>query len=521
MDAHAPWIAVALVLAATVGIVATYSVFGHTIDEPFHMACGIEWLSGGGYRLEAQHPPLARVLTALGPWFDGARLRGGLSMFDEGSVVLYGGMDYDRRITLARLGVLPLFWIGALLVWTWCERWLDRRTALFAILLYATTPSLLAHSSLATTDMAFAVFFLAALMAMIHLVEEPSTGRGVLFGAALAIALLSKFSTLPFFPAAAAVAAGWAAWNVGIKDWGPKLRALAVPLGAGVVVCLLIVWLGYRFSFGPSEVLGTIVPAPELFDGIEQVRRHNAEGHDAFLLGAFTETGFWYFYPVTLFFKTPLPLLILAVMGAWIGVRRRAFGFWAPLAFAIGVLAFAATSRINIGTRHVLPVFLFVVILAAAGASHLIRDGAPFWSRWAPAALLLFQAGSFALTHPDYLAYTNFLAGSEPEKILVDSDLDWGQDMKRLGTRLRQLGAAQVALNPFQLGFWEEVHGFPKIVPLDPAAPRPGWNAVSVTMLQHTRMGTRKRNPNQRLWTDDARPTERVGRGMLLYYRRP
>jgi hypothetical protein len=123
-----------------------------------------------------------------------------------------------------------------------------------------------------------------------------------------------------------------------------------------------------------------------------------------------------------------------------------------------------------------------------------------------------------AVSHPDYLAYFNTFAGDNPENVLVDSDLDWGQDMKRLGRRLNQLGATQVALNPSVLGFWEEAHGFPKIVPLDPRRPKPGWNAVSLTMLKLSRLGTRARFPDMVIWTDQTRPTERIGRGILLYY---
>ena len=73
---HSAWIVAALILLATVRIVATYTVFNHTADEPAHVACGMEWLEKGVYRWEPQHPPLARVAAALGPYLLGARSQG-------------------------------------------------------------------------------------------------------------------------------------------------------------------------------------------------------------------------------------------------------------------------------------------------------------------------------------------------------------------------------------------------------------------------------------------------------------
>ena len=132
--------------------------------------------------------------------------------------------------------------------------------------------------------------------------------------------------------------------------------------------------------------------------------------------------------------------------------------------------------------------------------------------------LLVGQAASSALSHPDYLAYTNLLAGNEPEKVLVDSDLDWGQDMKRVGQRLRELRAPQVTFNPEVAGYWEQVHGFPPILPMDPLAPGPGWNAASVTVMLSDRLGLGDDQPNAHLWTEGVKPTEKVGKSTYLWY---
>jgi hypothetical protein len=275
---------------------------------------------------------------------------------------------------------------------------------------------------------------------------------------------LSKFSFLVYFPASAAIAAVvyWAiARPAGI---GAFVRAKLAPLGAALLLACVLIWAGYRFSFHG-------VPAPELFQGIDEVRQHNRAGNPSYLLRKYSDSGFWDYYAVVLAVKTPLALWALAGVGlvaCWKG-RRKSAALLIPVAFAAGVLG--------------------VALIATS-----------------------------ALSHPDYLAYFNFLAGDEPENVLIDSDLDWGQDMKRLSARLREVGAAEVAFDPFIIAHLEAVHGFPHIKPLDPNGPQPGWNAVSLTMLKLDQMGLRREHPKYQLWTARMRPQERVGRSVLLYY---
>ena len=168
-------------------------------------------------------------------------------------------------------------------------------------------------------------------------------------------------------------------------------------------------------------------------------------GHASYLLGRRSATGFWYYYPVALALKTPLALLLL-VAGAAIGACRRFARLGPALGFCLAILVCALASRINIGVRHVLPVYLGLSVIGGGVAAAMLRRRA---ARWILAGLLLWQVASGALQHPDYLAYTNEIAGSHPENFLADSDLDWGQDMKRLGTRLQRAGDTEVTFEPF------------------------------------------------------------------------
>lgn len=509
----------ALILAGSVRIVATYTVFNHIVDEPGHIAAGMEWLEKGAYTWEAQHPPLARAVSALGPYLlgirgQGTRHTGLVSMWQEGARILYYGHHYDRTLFFARLGMLPFFWIACLVVYWWGCRHFSRPVAVIAVFLFTFIPPVLAHGGLTTTDMALTAFLAAAFVAGLVWVQQPTRVHAVWFGIAAGLMVLSKFSCMAFFPVAAALAlAGYfmgerpsaGAVLQAAKD---RLPTLAMAVG----ISLVVIWAGYRFSFGSVSTGGVPVPAPEFFKGIQEVQSHLDRGHEGYLLGETRRTGFWDFYLVAIAFKTPLGFLALLGAGLVLVFRQYSLArrLWLPLVFSLGVLLVGMFSSVNIGVRHVLPVYVGFSLLAAVAVVKLWESGyEKKWTRAVLAGLLLWFAGSSLLSHPDYLAYFNELGGSEPEKILVDSDLDWGQDLKRLSKRLREVGATSVAFTGFDYADLETEHGFPPIHGMNPTAPVEGWNAIGVTLWKEFRTIT---------WPDQIKPKERVGKGILLWY---
>lgn len=270
---------------------------------------------------------------------------------------------------------------------------------------------------------------------------------------------------LPYFAAAATFALAWFWFAERPKlDLLRETRRRLPSLALAAIVAFTVIWAIYRFSFGKVYFADIRLPAPELFAGIRDVLQHNAEGHPGYLLGTPSKNGFWYFYLVDISVKTPLALLVLFFMGAaaWrnAALLRRAY---LPLAFAAGILAVAMFSHINIGIRHVMPLYAGMCITAAVGLVRLMESSAiRNWAAWAALLLIVWYGGSSLISHPDYLPYFNELAGSHPENIVVDSDLDWGQDMKRLAVKLREVGAPRVYLLPMSLGNLEKQFGFPR-----------------------------------------------------------
>ena len=518
VERHSTLLVLGLILAGSLRIASTYTVFNHTSDEPAHIACGMEWLEKGVYRWEPQHPPLARVATALLPYLIGLRSANTppekrFAMSLDGAAILYSGGSYDRNLALARLGILPFFWVGCWVVYAWGKRLFRPAVGVAAVFLFSFLPPVLAHAGLATTDMAVTALMGGAFLAGMMWLEEPTWGRAAWFGVAAGLMTLSKFSALVFFPVSAILALawyvygekpGWSALAIAAKA---RIPSFALALFTGAVV----IWAGYRFSFGDAGFWHLRLPAPELYAGIRQVMEHNQVGQDSYLLGERGHTGFWLFFPVALAVKSPLGFLVLLVVGLVLALRRPvSLPLRVLVAFSAGILLIGMSSRINIGLRHILPIYVGLSLLSAVALVQLLEWGdTRRWLQFSLAALVLWMAGSSLLSHPDYLPYFNELAGSEPEKILVDSDLDWGQDLKRLAARLRELGVTDIAYDPYILGDPEKQLGFPRIHPTRQSGPSPGWNAMGISLWKESGL---------REWAGLFPPRERVGKSILLWY---
>ena len=520
-------LAIALIALGTLRIVSTYSETFVTWDEPGHMACGLQYLAEHVYRYEPQHPPLGRAAAALLPFVFGARPTHVPNQDQEGISQIYSSGNPAGMLTEMRLGILPFFILASAMVYLWARRHFGPAAAVLSVALFTLTPTMLAHAGLATIDMPLAAGLIAAWFALLLWAEEPTWRNSVLLGLATALGTVSKFTMLGFFPVAAffAVIAWFAVARPSTADLVAAVKMRAVPFVVAVAVGAFAIWAVYLFTWGTPRGWNFSVPAPALFEGIDFARYHNSKGHAAYFLGEIRNTGWWYFFPLLLLLKTPLGILALAIAGQTIAFRRLStFKLPAtalmPLAFFTGILGTSMTSHVNIGLRHMLPIFASLAVLGGIALVALL-ELAPRkqWAGALAAALLLWIAVSGALRHPNYLAYFNELVGDRPERVVTDSDLDWGQDTIRLARRLRELGATQV--NYFTLNVSSnrlmQWPGLPNVRPILPLQLAEGWTAVHPTIAIVDQYGLRHRDPRLLPWFTYYHPQERVG-SLLLYY---
>lgn len=494
-----------LVAIATFRIVSTYGVLSHTMDEPTHLGAGMEWLDHGTYAGDTSHPPLARVLSAAAVYLDGARYIPADSALDEGLKLLGRDAHYDRVLSLARMGILPFFWLASAAVFWWAWRVGGGMAAVAATLLFTTTPPVLAHAGLVTTDMAATAMCTIAALASLAWAKRPDVARSVALGISLGLGVIAKFSFIVFLPAFWALMLLWKR-----PAFSEMLRYVRPAMGALLLGCVVI-WAGYGFTFGAVEPLGWTLPAPPLWDGLRLLLKHNTEGHSSYILGEQHHNGVWYFFPVILAVKTPLGFLLLLPWALWVA-RRERIGIAAPLLFSAGILAVAMTSRINIGVRHVLPIYVGLAVICGTAAAWLLRPGPGKWARLSPVlvfALFAWHVGSGALAHPDYIPYTNEIAGTRPEAFVAESDLDWGQDMHRVGSFLRRAGATEVSFTPYSQHYVQAGHAFPTCHFSDWYKPAPGWNVISLGGLKVY---------NHPGWVGSRQPQFRIGLTHWAWY---
>jgi hypothetical protein len=519
-------LATAFILVAVARIASTYSVFSATFDEGWHLAVGMEWLDRGQYTYENYNPPLARIAIAVGPYIDGIRSTGSPNVIREGRLLLYQHDRFQRTLTLARIGVLPFFVVASLFLWLWARMLGGPAVGLSALAVFTTLPPVLGHAGLATTDMPM----LGAMAALLYVVtiwlERPTVWGSVALGVAGAAALLTKFSSVPFFVVALVLALG-GRWYFARDDsrrwWRTVVPGLGCPLVIALGVAGVLVWATYRFHIG--TIRGIPVPAPEFIDGIRQLRLHNEMGHQTYLLGKSGWDGFWNFFLVALLVKTPIATLLLGVGGlgalSHTGWRTRQWRLMLPVTLALGVLGVAMMSRINLGVRHLLPLYLGLSI----GAGIALVSSWRLTARRAVARIALVLAVSILSissfrVHPDYIAYFNEIVGNEPDRWLVDSDLDWGQDLLRLADTVKARQIPSIAINYFGTSDVRR-HGMPNVTTWA-ADDRPsGWVAISVTLLRRGSATLHDRKwtiyPHTYDWLLAYEPVARVGRSILLY----
>ncbi len=556
--------ALALIVAvAFIRVGRTWSVFAATADEPQHIVAGVEWHARTD---RVQHepwrtvnPPLARIAVGLGPYLAGMQSPPWLRD------ALYTGPGYLRNLGLARPGILPFLALVIVLTWLHARRAYGEAAAWVAAVAVSCIPAILGHAGLATTDVAFTANFLLALLLLLRWIEKPTPARAALAGLALGLAGATKFSAL-VLPLIALFAVGARRILGPRPGTGRRLLAQSPLLVLGA---LLVVWGVYRFAVAapaslwqPAWVQDTVnacfpsdrgrraahwllahrLPAPGAVLAALGLCAQEAPGRStSYLLGQLTQDGFPAFFPIALAVKLPLPLALLALAGFVVAVRGRGpaetrFRVLAPVLAIVVYLAMVIPSRTNIGVRHVLPVMPLIAMLAGLGAVTLWQAArGRVAARAATAAAAIWALAIPFAASPDYLPWFNALAGRQPERVLIDSDLDWGQDLLRLERELEQRRIDRIFIAYFGAS---EIcrHHLPHLTWLRPREPVHGWIAISQTFRhgidgsyyrdgnpcdRAQMVGTFRPDTTQYDWLDAHQPVARIGGGSILLYNIP
>ena len=444
-----------------------------TGDESGHLIAGLSWWVSGRYEYKTLNLFFAQKWGALPIYLTGAQLPPAIP-YDFwppnaiGETFLFS-MGYDPvwLLGLARAMIMLLGLILGLLIFVVNIRVFEEVAALAALALYVMCPPLVANASLMTTDMAVTLWLFAASVAYWYMLEKPSPTNTFIAGACLGLLLLTKFTAVIYVPISAMLLC-WHLWVTPRGKWGGRIRPWLLAHVGCALIAWAAIWTFFGFKYNPGDTVynwpslgqGTLLaelagllrsthllPAPYIHELVGL--RLLFMKHYNYLDGQMYLGGHWQFFPIAFLLKTPVPLLLILALAALLSLQavrhpkpmtaegavpfEREYGRIMALWLGIGVFfALAMQSNVNIGHRHILPIYPPLFVLAGGAVAWLWRRVT--WGRFAVTGLLVAAALEAAILHPREHAYFNAFAGGPGGgyRWLVDSSLSQGADLPQL-----------------------------------------------------------------------------------------
>ncbi len=553
-----------------------------TMDEMSHIPAGYSYLTQKDFRINPEHPPLIKDLAAIPLLFldlnfpeDHTSWTQGINeQWNFGSQFLYGsGNNPDQILFWARIPMILLLIFLGWFIFRWAKELAGNKVALFVLTLFSFSPTFLAHGRLVTTDVAAALGVVMASYFWIKFLKEPIKKNIILAGLIFGLSMLLKFSLVLVIPLFGIITIVYALlWKK------PLLKYIGMAVIAGIIGMILI-WPVYQFhllnypaerqlqdseiilsSGGINTIEGICIwmadkpglrPYAHYFLGLLMASQRVSGGNTVYFLNEISNRGWWYYFPVVYLLKVPLAFHILTLIALlylfWLIIIKRPF--WQNVFHRIkewiknhftefSMIIFLAiywftsiTGALNIGIRHILPVFPFTYILVGLGIEKWIkRISSTSWKKMGislVSALLGFYIISSLLVWPHYLTYFNEIAKGPKNgyKYVVDSNYDWGQDLKRLKKWVDENEIQKIYLNYFGGGnpeyYLKEKYASWWGDRNKKDLPEGSYLAVSLTLLQGG-----KGNPAPGFdqltgyyrWLDDYEPIARVGNSIFIYY---
>lgn len=570
---------VAFSLLAAVFFLCVFSMAGDslTMDEKAHIPAGYSYLAKQDMRLNPEHPPLIKDLAAFPLLFiKGINFPSDIKDWNEEVNGQWGfgynfffnsGNPADKMIFWARIPMVMVLLLLGFYVFKWARELFGNIAGLIALFLFCFSPTFLAHGRLVTTDVGASFGIFIALYYFLKALKEPKTKNIVFSGIAFGIAQLLKFSAVVLGPFFIFLAFIWALSNKEKIKETAKVLILTFFLGALTIFPVYqfhvlnyptekqaaditfimashpIPWLGSLMArLSKVPVIRAYV---QYFLGLFMVMQRAAGGNTTYFLGEVSATGWKIYFPLVYLIKETIVfhfLTLVALVSSFFSLNKSFFKVpfkkvfdWIKQNFPqfamfcfIGLYWLSSlTSNLNIGVRHLLPTFPFVMMLTASMISTIIEGPSKKIKYLVLFLLFCFQAYSVLSVYPHFLSYFNELIGGPKEGYIytVDSNLDWGQDLKRLEKWVDANNIDKIYIDYFG-GADAEYYFKEKFEPWsgqNPSSdlPRKSFLAVSMTFFQGGR-GKPSLGFNQPAgfyrWLDLYEPVAIIGNSIIVFY---
>jgi hypothetical protein len=414
-----------------------------TTDEVAHLPAGYTYWMTRDFRLNPEHPPLAKLIAALPLLAIKPHLDLSWPEWETREQYIFGygflyTNDADRLLFWGRLPMTLLATLGGLIVFLWSRDMFGMPSGLLALGLFAFSPNLLAHGMLVTTDVPVAVFMTLALYLCWRQQRHPSTGTAIGIGLATGAAMACKFSGAILPPLLIAFSASKV---ISSSDRRRQALVEAKCLAVAGVMALLVIEASYLFSTPPWTY----------FENLRYVNRNRNPDHLSYLFGNFSRTKFWQYFAFAFSVKATIPLLLTTALASAHVCMKKFFNPWGEMLLLASIACYVAALTIaadDLGVRYLLPVFLLLFIWGS-------RIALPLTKKTVGIALMLilfgWQIRAAIGAFPNYIPYFNEIAGGARGGIhyLDDSNVDWGQGMKQAAEYVHGHHLQNVELLPF------------------------------------------------------------------------
>ena len=434
-----------------------------------------------------------------------------------------GTNNGDAMLFAGRLVQVALTLLTGVVIFIWTRRVANNDwVAVMALTLWVFNPLALAYGHLTNTDISVTFGMAMAVYLWGRFLEQPGYKAAALCGVATGIALAMKFTAIILAPVfVIALLVSWKRLNTTVVSMAKMIGLLMLAGWVVIMVVYIPRWAPVR---APTDtevtVLGIpgwfrafrplLIP-PDFFKVIAMALSLSKGGYDAYLLGAWSHEGWWYYFPLAFFFKSPVSYVILTIAGLVVFIRytrsTRPLEYVAWIGAGVYLLS-AMTSHFNLGVRHLLPILPLLAVGTACALQRLKNKKASM----AVKILLGWQALVVIAAYPLYIQFFSEAVGGAPNgyHYLVDSNYDWGQDAHRLKTFLTEHGIQHIYLDYFGTAFSTEYLKIPntRVSAVTARQIHQGTLVVSVSQLMR---------PDWAWLRESRQPVARVAYTLFVY----
>lgn len=603
-----------------------------TFDEIAHIPAGYSYLTQHEVRLNPEHPPLIKNLSALPLTFLNLNFDTSQSFWtgdlprkwDEGQwaagrhLIWEANNNPDQIIFWSRVPIVIISLLLGLFIFKWTKEIAGTLAGLLAFALYSFDPNILGHNHYVTTDIGIMAFLVFSFYYFIKFIKKPTWKNTIIGGFFLGLLFLAKFSSIIALPILGLVLIAYPLIKKNRHGEG-RIKTWFMYFGKGLVAfafSLVIVWIVYFFNtFNTSrDMMAQLIdfnapqadqniknvytrkalhalnnttitrPLAEYGIGINYVFRRVAGGNGAYFLGEVSSSAFTAYFPTVFLIKETIPLLTLIILTSIFTLYQilakihlhsrilikhslKTFLHWLRhgltqytlFGFIILYSYLSITGNLNIGLRHLFPIFPFIYILVSKKVHDFFKkfEGHPLlFAKFMLVLLLIWVVLEPTLNYPYYLSYFNQMAGGPKNgyNFVTDSNADWGQDLKRLDKWIDEYNQCyqdnlpvikkrfcsdteelfkaddplcvkigqpieKIRLNYFGGGNPKYYLGDTFIDWWDSKRPiESGWYAVSTNHLQGSIYDKTKKDDDTWRWITSYKPVHQVGTSILIYY---